>query len=162
VDWYPFYPTDFRRDTLHLSLAEDGAYRRLIDEYMILRGPLPDDDAALSRLLGVGIEEWLKVAPAVRKFFRSAANGLLFHRRCDREIAAQNNRNSRLSQRGKKAAFAKWNNFNAVHPRRMLVHPTVHNNSNPRTNSEPTAPQQEASEEEGELARLVRQKGWVR
>jgi uncharacterized protein YdaU (DUF1376 family) len=135
VQWYPWYPIDFRRDTLRLTFAEDGAYRRLIDEYMVLRGPLPDDDAVLARLLGVGLSEWMEVAPTVRQFFR-AKDGTLHHKRCEREIAAQNRRNERFSNRGKKAAFARHSKINGVDARRMLVYATEHNNTDLTSKSE--------------------------
>ena len=54
MKWFPWYPLEHRRDTYKLSLTEDGAYRRLLDEYMVNRQPLPDDDAALARILVVG------------------------------------------------------------------------------------------------------------
>jgi uncharacterized protein YdaU (DUF1376 family) len=107
VDWYPWYPLAFRRKTYRLSLAADGAYRRLIDEYMLNRKALPDDDRALARILGVSPDEWLEVAADVRPFFEvSGAN--LFHRRCDQELRVQDNRTVRFSERGKKAAYARY------------------------------------------------------
>lgn len=140
MDWYPWFPLAFRRKTYRLSLAEDGAYRRLIDEYMLNRTAIPDDDTALARILGVGLSDWLAVAPEVRPFFRPQ-NGLLTHRRCDQEIRAQNMRIERFSARGKKAAFAKYNKNNAQHTKRMLVPPTLHNNSNSSLEaSKPSAP----------------------
>lgn len=106
LEWYPFFIRDYRRDTLHLSLAQDGAYRRLIDEYMVLREPLPDNDVSLARILGVALADWIEVAVAVRTFFR-ARDGQLFHKRCDQELRAQDLRKIRNSEKGKKAAFAK-------------------------------------------------------
>lgn len=160
MEWYPFYPIDFRRKTLKLSLAEDGAYRRLIDEYMILGGPLPNDDESLARLLGVGVEEWLAVALAVRGYFQ-IQNGQLRSKRCEEELAAQKKRNQRFSERGKKAAFGRWSKINGIPARRMLVHATVHNKDNSSSFSQSVAaPQQGASEEESELSRIVRAKGW--
>src|SRR5215469_8498231 len=68
MKWFPWYPLEHRRDTYKLSLTEDGAYRRLIDEYMVNREPLPDDDAALARILGVSSEDWLAVANSIDLF----------------------------------------------------------------------------------------------
>ena len=124
MKWFPWYPIDYRRDTLSLSFAEDGAYRRLIDEYMILREPLPDDDIALARLLGVGLSEWQAVAPAVRRYFK-ARGGKLHHKRCEEEIAAQIRRNQGFSKRGKKAAFTRWSKINGLDARRMHVPATI-------------------------------------
>jgi uncharacterized protein YdaU (DUF1376 family) len=103
LDWYPFFVVDYRRDTYHLSLSEDGAYRRLIDEYMLSREPLPNDDAALARILGIPTTEWDAVKASVKKFFR-AKNDRLHHKRCEQEIRAQVLRDRRLSERSKKSA----------------------------------------------------------
>ncbi len=124
MDWYPWYIRDFRRDTLHLSLAEEGAYRRLIDQYMEQRGPLIDDDASLARLAGVGLDEWLMVAPKVRGFFQPK-DGKLHHKRCKQELDAQNERFKRHSERGKKAAFAKYSKINDKRPSSMLTPTTL-------------------------------------
>jgi uncharacterized protein YdaU (DUF1376 family) len=127
MDWYPWFPLAFRRDTYSLSLAEEGAYRRLIDEYMLNRKGLPDDDTALARILGVALADWLLVAVPVRAFFRPR-DGMLIHKRCDAELRAQDTRMARLSARGKNAAFQRWNKNNAQHARRMHAHATLHNN----------------------------------
>jgi uncharacterized protein YdaU (DUF1376 family) len=162
MDWYPFYPLDFRRKTLKLSLAEDGAYRRLIDEYMLFGGPLPNDDIALARLLGIGIEEWLAVAPVVRGYFQ-VQNGLLRSKRCEEELAAQKKRNQRFSERGKKAAFGRWSKINDIPARRMLVHATVHNKDKSSSFSQSVAASpQGASDEEDELTQISRRRGWIR
>lgn len=106
LDWYPFFIVDYRRDTRHLTLEQDGAYRRLIDEYMMTREPLPNDDAALARIVGIPKAEWDRLAPAVRRFFRMR-NDKLFHKRCEREIRAQNTRHNRNSKRAQKGGMAK-------------------------------------------------------
>jgi uncharacterized protein YdaU (DUF1376 family) len=100
LDWYPFFVVAYRRDTYHLGLAEDGAYRRLIDEYMLTRESLPSDDAALARILGISVSEWSAVAPRIRKFFR-LRNGRLHHKRCEQEIRAQLLREARRSRKPK-------------------------------------------------------------
>jgi uncharacterized protein YdaU (DUF1376 family) len=124
MDWYPWNPIAFRRKTFHLSLAEEGAYRRLIDEYMLGREPLPDDDKALARILGISGEEWAVVAPKVREFF-CARKGRLHNKRCDEELRAQDMRSERFSERGKKAAYAKYNNPKNLTARRMLNSATL-------------------------------------
>lgn len=106
-DWYPLNPVDWKRDTLHLSLAEEGAYRRLTDEYMINGGPLPDNDAAIARLIGVSLEEWLAVADVVRKFYEPS-NGKLVHKRCEQEINTARIRAVLRSEVASKAVNARW------------------------------------------------------
>lgn len=125
MDWYPWFVDDFRRKTLHLSLAEDGAYRRLIDEYMRVRGPLPNDDQSIARMLGVGVSEWLAVEIKVRAFFR-VKDGSLYHKRCEQELRAQELRFKTFSKRGQKAAFAKYSKVNKLAASRMLVPTTLY------------------------------------
>lgn len=48
--WYPHYPGDYGRDTGHLSLAQHGAYRLLLDLYYATAAPLLGDVAALYRI----------------------------------------------------------------------------------------------------------------
>lgn len=107
LDWYPWHARDYRKDTLHLSLKEDGAYRRLIDEYMLSEAPLPDNDVALARIAGVTLAEWLEVAAIVKAFFR-AEQGVLTHKRCEEELHAQALLVQNKSKRGKDAADARW------------------------------------------------------
>jgi uncharacterized protein YdaU (DUF1376 family) len=52
-----------------VSLASPRAQaRHLIDEYMVNREPLPDDDAAPARIFGVGLEDWSALANSIRRF----------------------------------------------------------------------------------------------
>ena len=113
LTWYPFFVTDYRRDTYHLSLAEDGAYRRLIDEYMITRQPLPNDDEALARIVGIPKAEWTRLAVKVRRFFR-LRNDKLWHKRCELELRAQNARHNRLRERAQKGGMKKALNANRL------------------------------------------------
>lgn len=83
--WYPHYIDDFNRKTGHLSLAERGAYRALIDAYWSRQGPLPADDKALCRLICAFPDEWAEVRENVLAFFIQK-DGKLFHKRIDEEI----------------------------------------------------------------------------
>jgi uncharacterized protein YdaU (DUF1376 family) len=107
MDWFPWYPDLYAADTMHLSLAEDGAYRRLIDHYMKTRQPLPDNDRALARILGIGIEEWDPIKGTIRAFFWPDG-GALAHKRCDKVLSEQDARATRMSEQRKKAAASRW------------------------------------------------------
>ena len=86
MEWYPRNPVHYDRKTHGLSLAEHGAYTRLIDYYYLTEAPLPDDDHALASILRVGINDWMAVADRVRKFFFLGDDGMLHQRRCDDEL----------------------------------------------------------------------------
>lgn len=106
-DWYPWYVQAWRKNTMHLTVAQDGAYRRLIDEYYMTRGPLPDNDNALARIAGVSADEWAVLAPAVRPFFE-ASHGKLIHRRCEEELHAQACQTHATSTKNRAAANSRW------------------------------------------------------
>ena len=151
LDWYPFFVQAYRRDTYHLSPAEHHAYRTLIDEYMfVLSGPLPNDDVALARIIGIPKTEWELVAPTVRKFFR-AKNDKLYHKRCELELRKQNARNVANSNRGKKAAFARWSKINEMNASRMHTPATLHN----ITKKDTSEPVDRGPSEEGSLQSIA-------
>ncbi len=85
MDWFKSYPADYRDDTWHLSLAEHGAYKLLIDHYMHHEKPLPDNDRALASIIGVSVEDWILVSSNVREFF-TQKRGKLTHKRCEEEL----------------------------------------------------------------------------
>lgn len=81
LDW-----GDYWRDTGHLKAAEHGAYLNLLGHYWVSGKPLPDDDARLHRLAKTTAAEWKRLSAVVRAFF-TARDGVLHHKRVDREIA---------------------------------------------------------------------------
>jgi len=50
MNYYQHHLGDYLRDTAHLSMLEDGAYRRLIDAYYIRERPLPGELREVYRL----------------------------------------------------------------------------------------------------------------
>ena len=124
-DWYPFFVVAYRRDTYDLSLEEDGAYRRLIDEYMITRQPLPNDDAVLARIVGLPKTEWTRLAVKVRRYFKPK-NDKLWHKRCEAELRAQNARHNRRSKIARKGGLAKALKVKSLAASSMLNPATLH------------------------------------
>jgi len=104
--YYRFFVGDYLRDAGHLSLLEHGAYRRLIDLYMIEGGPLPFDMPRLYRLLhATSKEEQAAVQVVVDEFFRMDGP-VLRHRRCDRELSWQ----AKLKENQSDRAKIRWEN----------------------------------------------------
>ena len=66
MNYYEHHLGDYMRDTAHLSMIEDGAYRRLLDAYYAREKPLPLDD-----------RECCKLARAATKADRSAVKYVL-------------------------------------------------------------------------------------
>lgn len=91
------------RDTPHLSMLEDAAYRRLLDFYYSTERPLPDD---LAKLCGIARaatkDEREAVRTVMEQFFPKGPDGRR-NKRADAEIS----RAKRISGLRSEAAHAK-------------------------------------------------------
>lgn len=82
--WYKWYPIDYLRDTAHLTIIEDGAYRRMIDHVMSTRSGIEPD--RVYRIAGaVTPEERAAVDRVVFEFTVMQSDGLHIPR-CDKEL----------------------------------------------------------------------------
>ena len=101
--YYSWYPTIYQADTQHLSLAEDGAYRRLIDHYMLTRSKLLNDDNALARIVGITIEEWKIMKNNITSYFKNSENphGYLIHNLCEENLLKDASRITKCRTVGK-------------------------------------------------------------
>lgn len=98
--YYEWYPSIYQADTQHLTLAEDGAYRRLIDHYMTTKAPLPNDDRALARIIGIGLTEWESIKNPVITYFKPT--GLFLHHNfCDEVLSRHASRINKSQNNGK-------------------------------------------------------------
>lgn len=97
MNYYPFHPGDYLRDTAHLEPMEDLAYRRLLDLYYLSEAPIPLETQQVSRRLRLGSESVISV---LNEFFICTPNGYI-HKRCDAEIADYRHRQDKSRQNGK-------------------------------------------------------------
>lgn len=106
--WYAHYPGDYGRDTAHLSLAQHGAYRLLLDHYYSTAAPLPSDVTALRRICRAFDQvEQNAVDSVLREFFELRADG--YHNsRADRELTKQAEIHERLSRAARKGNEKRW------------------------------------------------------
>lgn len=79
---YQFHIGDYIKDTAHLTDAEDLAYRRLLDLYYTLEGPLPIDVKPLCRRARIAQDVAEQI---LSEFFIKTADGF-HHSRCDQEL----------------------------------------------------------------------------
>ncbi len=111
--WMPFYIGDYVRDTRRLTMAQHGAYLLLIMEYWD-RGPLPNDDIELARILGISLKQWKPLAGAVRRYFTEAnAKQLLRHNRIDKELIKAEETSQKRALAGFKGGIANRGKTNA-------------------------------------------------
>ncbi|ABN90606.1 Uncharacterized protein conserved in bacteria [Burkholderia pseudomallei] len=96
---------DLIRDTVSLSMLEDGAYNRLLDQYYQTERPLPLDKKLIYRLArATSAAERRAVDFVLETFFHARDDG--YHqKRCDIEIAAYQQK----QRKAQASANARWN-----------------------------------------------------
>ena len=97
--WYKFHLGDYITHTLHLSDAEDLAYRRLLDLYYISERPIPLDTESVSRKIRLDLDITESV---LGEFFERTDEGYR-NIRCDLEIERYRKQvaiNTTLGKRG--------------------------------------------------------------
>lgn len=107
MHYYKFNIKDWSRDTAHLTVEEEGVYRRLLDQYYESEMPIPEQTQPVIRRLRLSGHEQA-VSLILGEFFTLTEDGYR-HARCDSEIEkyhskAQANRvNGKAGGRPKKA-----------------------------------------------------------
>lgn len=87
MNYYEHHIGDYIKNTAHLSMLEDGCYRRMIDAYYTREAPLPAEKRACYRLVRASSrDEKAAVDVVLEEFFTLEDDG--WHQtRCDAEIA---------------------------------------------------------------------------
>lgn len=108
LPFFPMYPTDFEADTSHLSLAEDGAYNRLLRLMWMTPGcSLPDDDDWIMRRMRVSENVYRSVVCRVISEFMVRESGRVFSARLSEEWQNAHDAHQRRASAGRKGAQAK-------------------------------------------------------
>ena len=108
LPYFPLYPTDFEADTSHLTLAEDGAYNRLLRLMWMTPGcTLPDDDAWIMRRMRCDQATFDDVVSVVLAEFFTRKNGRISNARLAREFAKSDLAHKRRVSAGSKGGKAK-------------------------------------------------------
>jgi uncharacterized protein YdaU (DUF1376 family) len=113
--WMPLYIGDWDSGTRHLDCEQDGAYGRLVRHYW-KNGALPDDDAQLSRIVGMPLGRWRKIRTVIAGFF-TVAGGRWTHKRVEAELVNWTERKAKAKARAEAAAEARWNKDNPSGPK---------------------------------------------
>jgi uncharacterized protein YdaU (DUF1376 family) len=104
MNYYEHHLGDYMRDTAHLSILEDGVYRRLIDAYYIKEAPLPLNIRECCRLVRAQSKpERQAVEDILNEYFKETPEGWS-HKRCNEVIARFQDKQSKA----KKSAEARW------------------------------------------------------
>jgi uncharacterized protein YdaU (DUF1376 family) len=113
LPYFPLYPTDFEADTSHLTLAEDGAYNRLLRLCWMTPGcSLPNDEAWILRRMRARTDGEIEAVRVVLAEFFTAANGRFSNARLTREFHAAKEAHERRKNAGAKGGAAKHMKIN--------------------------------------------------
>lgn len=105
--WMPFYVADYLADTMHLSAAEHGGYLMLILHYW-RTGPIPNDPERLANISRLG-NAWGNASSTLLAFFEQE-DGMLIHRRVEREKQEALSNKCRNEARARAGAAKRWAN----------------------------------------------------
>lgn len=87
MNFYPHHIGDYSKDTSHLSMVEDGAYRRLMDRCYATEKPLPLDPREIYRVARANTATERKAVDAVLAEFFCKEDDGYHQKRCDEELA---------------------------------------------------------------------------
>lgn len=133
--WYAFYPADYRNKTSGLTMVQDSAYRRLMDEYYLTGEPLPANAEILLRICrAFADDEKAAVLFVLEKYFVEGDDGW-HHLRIDEEIIKRAELSEKRANAGKNGALKtnSGKSANAGNKKRQL--PTQ---SQPQSQSNPS------------------------
>lgn len=86
MNYYPHHIGDYLKNTAHLTMLEDGAYRRLIDLYYLHESALPAEPKKVYRLArATQASERAAIDTILDEYFTLTEAGWT-HKRCDEEI----------------------------------------------------------------------------
>ncbi len=101
MNYYRHHIGDYLRDTAHLSMLEDAAYRRMLDLYYMREQPLPAESKAVCRLVRArSPEECEAVETVLAEFFTLGVDGWS-QKRADSEIEDMRTAAERARTNGK-------------------------------------------------------------
>lgn len=135
MNYYEHHIGDFLKKTAHLTVIEEGVYRRLLDRYYIVEGPLPGNVRECCKLARASTKaERDAVAAVLQDFFTLTEDGYR-QRRADEEIARFKDK----QRKAKASADARWSQRQSQSERNANACANASPNAM-RTHSEGNAP----------------------
>lgn len=112
--YMPFYTGDYRRDTIHLSMAEHGCFCLLLMYYWDQKAPLPLDERRLMAICNARSGDEIEAMRRVlSEFFIRMEDGW-YNKRMQREIEKAENLSRSLSEAGRKGYETRVKNKDAT------------------------------------------------
>jgi uncharacterized protein YdaU (DUF1376 family) len=103
MHYYSFNVGDYIKDTSHLSLIEDLAYRRLIDLYYTTESPIDPNIKAIARKIRMSEHEQV-IETILGEFFTQNTDGFWENKRCQNDLDLI----YKKSQKARESAKARW------------------------------------------------------
>lgn len=107
LHYMPWYPSDYKADTAHLTLEEHGAYRLLLDHLWLSGGSIQFDDKRLSRRLGVTPARFRKIWSEIGEFFQ-LEDEQITHKRISSELKKAQEKVEKRTEVARRAAAKRW------------------------------------------------------
>lgn len=124
LPYFPMYPSDFEAKTSHLTIAEDGAYNRLIRICWMTAGcSMPADEEWVMRRARAHSEQDRAAVLAILEEFFTVENGRYSNARLAREFSAANDAHERRKVAGSKGGKAKSLKINKTAPSKAVAKP---------------------------------------
>jgi uncharacterized protein YdaU (DUF1376 family) len=115
--WWPLHTADYLQRTILLSLEEQGAYVRLLNQIWHTQAPLRDDDAVFAKILNVTRPRWRKLRPNLEPLFE-IEGGLWTCGWLEQEQAKA----KAATERRKSAANIRWSRERKKHASAYAMH----------------------------------------
>lgn len=132
MNFYQHHIGDYAKDTGHLSMLEDAAYRRMLDVAYATEKPLPKDQQAVYRLVRARSHaEKLAVDVILGEFWTEGQDGW-HNKRVDEEISKAHEK----SAKARGSAAQRWQSERIANALRTHCEGNAPNNQEPETNKQ--------------------------
>lgn len=144
MNYYPHHIGDYLKDTVHLSMLEDAAYRRMLDIYYASEKPLPLDFEYVCKMVrAVKTEERESTSWVLHNFFEKCEDGW-HNKRADEEIRKGKTRVKAARKNGKRGGRPKTQRVSKNNPGGL-------HDANPELNSQKPKAKERLAEPDGSL-----------
>lgn len=111
--WYPFYPSDYERDTIGLDPMSDLFYRRLLDLMWKTQQPVPASNCFLATNLRFSARKTRVLLENVRPFLIEK-DGFLYQKKMMEIIERSNEINEKRAEAGRRGGLRSKANAKAI------------------------------------------------
>jgi len=130
LHYYQFNIGDYASHTRGLSLLEDLAYRRLIDEYYLAEHPLNGCSTTIAKNIGFAEHE-TEVAYILNRFFQETSDGWV-QERIEKEIFEFKEKQEKCTRAGKASGASRQTNRRSTDVEPNINQEPITNNHKPK------------------------------